>query len=238
MPNSEAQDNHDAAIRQTTMRNLNNVGTGSLIEEGQSTSFQGALSLCLLRDANLHSPEGLRITTSAWIIITKNLVDQPEDSAAIVPGIAATLSPVTRSPSSVLDSVRAIFGLNISETAEVFRITRQTVYQWMRIEDMEQVRSHENRERIKQLYAAAQQWQEYPPLKGRWLHALLPDGNTVLDLLKEPQLNLHALRAAHNALTGVEAARRREEGERATQAVTAIADAFVGLGAGRKARRG
>ena len=128
--------------------------------------------------------------------------------------------------------------LNISETAEVFGVTRQTAYQWMKLTDMEQVRSHENRDRIKQLYRAAQSWQNHPPLKGRWLHALLPAGNTVLDLLKDPQLNLDALHAAYEALAASTADRRREEGERATQAASALAGAFAGLGAGRKARKG
>ncbi|MFN2312703.1 MAG: helix-turn-helix domain-containing protein, partial [Spirochaetia bacterium] len=98
----------------------------------------------------------------------------------------------------VLDWVRAVFGLNISETAEVFGITRQTAYQWLKLTDMEQVRSRENRDRIKLLYGAAQSWQSHPPLKGRWLHALLPAGNTVLDLLKDPQLDLDALHAAYH----------------------------------------
>ena len=103
---------------------------------------------------------------------------------------------------------------------------------------MEQVRSHENRDRIKQLYGAAQSWQNHPPLKGRWLHALLPAGNSVLDLLKDPQLDLDALQSAYQALSASTAGRRREEGERATQAATALAGAFADLGAGRKARKG
>jgi hypothetical protein len=152
--------------------------------------------------------------------------------------LEAALPPVAISPTSVLDGVRAVFGLNISETAEVFGITRQTAYQWMKLTDMEQVRSHENRDRIKQLYGAAQSWQNHPPLKGRWLYALLPAGNTVLDLLKAPQIDLDALQAAYQALAASTADRRREEGERATQAATALAGAFAGLGAGRKARKG
>jgi hypothetical protein len=137
-----------------------------------------------------------------------------------------------------LDGVRAVFGLNISESAEVFRITRQTAYQWMKLTDMEQVRSHENRDRIKQLYGAVRSWQNQSPLTGRWLHALLPTGNTLLDLLKDPQFDLDALQAAYKALAASTADRRREEGARATQAATVLTGAFAGLGAGRKARKG
>ena len=145
---------------------------------------------------------------------------------------------VVLSPASVLDGVRKVFGLNISETAEVFNITRQTAYQWMKLTDMEQVRAHENRDRLMQLYGAAQSWQNLPLLKGRWLYALLPAGNTLLDLLKTHQIDLDALQAAYQALAANTADRRREEGERATQAATALAGAFAGLGAGRKARKG
>lgn len=239
MPHPEVKASNDDAIRQATMRDLYSAGTGSLIVEGQPAPFQSVPSVLMLLGSDyLYFPEVPSITTGACIVITKNQIDQPEDLAAMVPDLEAALSPVARSPASVLDRVRAIFGLNISETAEVFCITRQTVYQWMKLDDMEQVRSHENRNRIKQLYAAAQLWQDYPPLKGHWLHALLPHGNTVFDLLKDLQLDLNALRAARNVLAAGAAARRHEEGERATQAATALAEALAGLGAGRKARRG
>lgn len=142
------------------------------------------------------------------------------------PSLTKELRSIARSPSLVVDLVRTVFGMNISETAEVFGITRQTVYQWMELTKMDQVRSHENRDRIKQLYGAAQLWQSLPTLKGRWLHSLLPTGNTVLDLLKESLVNLDALQDAHKALLASEADRRHEEGERTTQAVTALADAL------------
>jgi hypothetical protein len=60
----------------------------------------------------------------------------------------------------------------------------------------------------------------------------------VLDLLKAAQIDLDALQAAYQALATSTADRRREEGERATQAATALAGAFADLGAGRKARKG
>jgi len=145
---------------------------------------------------------------------------------------------VVVSPATVLDSVRDVFGLNISETAEVFGITRQTAYQWLKLTTMEQVRARENRERLKQLYGATQTWKELPLLKGRWLHALLPSGQTVLDLLKAPQVDPDALRSAHKALASCANERRIQEGERTTQAVSAIAAAFAGLGAGRQVRKG
>jgi len=239
MHNSLALASRDFAIRRGAMRSLYGEGTGSVIVEEQSDPFQGVPRVwMLLNPATPYSREGHSATTGVCIVITKNQIDFPEAPAAMGFNLGAALPPVALSPASVLDGVRAVFGLNISETAEVFGITRQTAYQWMKLTDMEQVRSHENRDRIKQLYGAAQSWQNHPPLKGRWLHALLPAGNTVLDLLKDTQLDLDALQAAYKALAASTADRRREEGERATQAATALAGAFASLGAGRKARKG
>jgi hypothetical protein len=239
MHNSHAQASRDFAIPQGAMRSLYGEGTGSVFVEEQSDPFQGVPRVwMLLNPATPYSREGHSATTGVYIVITKNQIDLPEAHEAIEFNLEAALSPVAISPASVLDGVRAVFGLNISETAEVTGITRQTAYQWMKLTDMEQVRAHENRDRIKQIYGAAQSWQSLPPLKGRWLYALLPAGNTVLDLLKAPQIDLDALQTAYQALAASTADRRRKEGARATQAATALAGAFAGLGAGRKARKG
>jgi hypothetical protein len=236
---SQALASRAFAIRQGTMRSLYGEGTGSVFVEEQSDPFQGVPRVwMLLNPTTPYSPEGHSATTGVYIVITKNQIDLPEAPAAMEFNLEAALPPVAISPASVLEVVRAVFGLNISETAEVFGITRQTAYEWMKLSDMEQVRSHVNRDRIKQLFGAVQSWQNNPPLKGRWLHALLPAGNTVLDLLIDPQLDLDALQAAYKALAASTADRRREEGGRATQAATALAGAFAGLGAGRKARKG
>lgn len=145
--------------------------------------------------------------------------------------------PAAVSPASVLDMVRNAFGLNVSDTAEVFQITRQTAYQWMKLSAMEQVRSHADRERIKVLYRAAQFWNEQPMLKGRWLRAILPTGVTVLDILKANTIDLDTLKAAYATLSGSSAQRRQDEGERAAKAATSLANAFAGLGSGRQERK-
>ncbi|MCW8827592.1 MAG: helix-turn-helix domain containing protein [Gammaproteobacteria bacterium] len=242
MPNSQALANRDYAIRQGVMRNLYGEygeGTGSVIVEEQSASFRSVPRVWeMLISATPYSRESLSATSGVYIVITKNQVVHQEALVSMENNLEAAQQPVVLSPASVLDIVRTVFGLNISETAEVFGITRQTAYQWMKLTDMEQVRSHENRDRIKQLYGAAQSWQTLPPLKGRWLHSLLPTGNTVLDLLKASPVDLDALQAAYQTLFASTPDRRREEGERTTQAVTALAGAFAGLGAGRKSRKG
>lgn len=226
MHNFETRSNRDA-IRQGAMRLLYKEGTGSVIDEEKSDPYQGVPRVWPLLTA--YSQEGHSATAGVCVVFIRNQVVNFEP---------APREHVALSPASVLEGVRAVFSLNISETAEVFGITRQTAYQWMKLTDMEQVRSHENRDRIKQVYSAAQAWKKHQPLKGRWLYALLPAGNTVLELLKAPQIDLDALQAAYQALAASTSDRRRDEGERATQAATALAGAFAGFGAGRKARKG
>lgn len=241
MHNSQAQASRNFEIRQGIMRRFySEAGTGSVIDEAQSAPYQATLrDWDLLSPVALHSQGEHSAPTGACFVVIINSATWSEAHTAGEFNLEAALPSVALSPASVLDRVRTVFGLNISETAEVFGITRQTAYQWLTLSDnMEQVRSHVNRDRIKQLYCAAQSWQNLPPLKGRWLYALLPAGNTVLDLLKAPQIDLDALQAAYQALAASTADRRREEGERTTQAATALAGAFAGLGAGRKARKG
>jgi len=234
----------DFAIRQGAMRRLYGEGTGSVIVEAMSDPYQGVPRLWgLLSPAAPSLREGHSATTCYFLVFIKNQIVSRQAPVAREPNLEmaqppATLPAVALSPASVLSMVRTVFGLNISETAEAFGITRQTAYQWLKLTEMDQVRSRENRDRLKQLYGAAQSWQNHPPLKGRWLHALLPAGNTVLDLLKASRVDLDALQGAYQALSANAAVRRREEGERATRAATALAGAFAGLGAGRKARKG
>lgn len=237
MRNLRALANSDFAIHQGAMRRLYGEGTGSVIDEEHSDPFQGVPRVwILLRSATSHLQEDQSATTGVCVVFIRNQIYPAEVFDAREPIFEA--EPVARSPALVLDRVREVFGLNISETAEVFYITRQTAYQWMKFTDMEQVRSHENRDRLKQLYGAAQAWRNFPPLKGRWLHALLPAGITVFDLLKAARIDLDALQAAYQALTNNTADRRRDEGKRATQAAAALAGAFAGIGAGRRARKG
>lgn len=239
MHNSQTPDSREFAIRQGAMRRLYGEGTGSVIVEAHSAPSQGILGdWDFLLPVAIHSQELHSATTGALFVIVKNCIAYSEVSDALELNLEAARPSVVISPASVLDRVRTAFGLNISETAEVFGITRQTAYQWMNLTSMEQVRAHENRDRLKQLYGVAQSWQSHPPLKGRWLYALLPAGNTVLDLLKATPIDLNALHAAYQALAASTADRRREEGVHATQAVTALAGAFASLGAGRKARKG
>jgi len=218
------------------MRRLYPEGTGSLLVEDESDPFQGVPRLWTMLNPTAQREREAHSATAAFCVVLTKYATEVAFVATTVN--VEAIPQVVLSPASILDKVRTVFGLNVSEMAQVFHITRQTAYQWMSLSGMEQVRSHQNRVRLQQLYEAAMSWQSTRPLTGRWLYALLPSRNTVLDLLKAAPIDLNALRAAYAALVSSADARRREEGERATQAATALAGALTGLGAGRKARKG
>lgn len=223
------------AYPRNVMRRCHSEVTGSVIDEERSILRQDLQGYWPLSVFTAQREFGRRTaTTGQVLVLVRNEVDGPR-----VPVIFHFEAPkMAVSPAAVLEAVRNAFAMNISEAAEVFRITRQTAYQWMKLTDMDQVRARENRERLKQLYAVTQAWKELPPLKGRWLHALLPSGQTVLDLLKAPEVDLNTLRSAHETLASSATERRVQEGERATHAVASFVGAFARLGSGRKDRKG
>jgi hypothetical protein len=232
---SSILDRRHGAFSYSSLRRSYSEVTGSVIDEERSTYHQSPSSIWNLSVFAARNEFGVHSATTGQDLLLMRYEVDGRGSPAV---FAFSMPSVVVSPATVLDSVRDVFGLNISETAEVFGITRQTAYQWLKLTTMEQVRARENRERLKQLYGATQTWKGLPLLKGRWLHALLPSGHTVLDLLKAPQVDLNALRSAHEALASCANERRIQEGERTTQAVSAIAAAFAGLGAGRQVRKG
>lgn len=237
MQESPVLDRRHGTFQRSAMRRCYSEVTGSVIDEERSTHLQHQ-NLPSFWTLSVFAAQsnfgGHSATTGQDLILVRYEVDGKRTPAMLY---FATPS-VAVSPAAVLENVRNVFALNISETADVFGITRQTAYQWLKLTAMEQVRAKENRERLKQLYGATQAWNDLPPLKGRWLHALLPSGQTVLDLLKAPKVDLNTLRAAHEALASSATERRVQEGERATQAVASFVGAFTGLGSGRQDRKG
>jgi hypothetical protein len=232
---STAFDRALGARPRSVMRRRNSEMTGSVIDEARSIHHPDLPSYWSLGVFTDQREFGHKTaTTGQELVLFRNEVDR----TVVVLGYHFEASQTAVSPAAVLEAVRSVFNMNISEAAEVFRVTRQTAYQWMKLTNMDLVRARENRERLKQLYAASQAWRDLPPLKGRWLHSLLPSGRTLVDLLKAPEIDLNALRLAHTSLASSSNERHIQEGVRTTQAVAALADAFTGLGSSRKVRKG
>ncbi len=96
-------------------------------------------------------------------------------------------SPVT--PASIVDMVRRTFSLNVSDTADVFKVSRPTIYQWSKLESMDLIRASQDRDRLKTLYGIVVGWAARPALRGPWYRQVLPSGQSVVDLLKGERID-------------------------------------------------
>lgn len=215
-----ARQHRNAVLQGAAMRYLSEESTGSSI----TTPFQPVSPLLWPLLVVNHVHGGQSATTGMYVMIITSEAEK-QQAAAIT-------------PASVVDQARTVFGLNISDTADVFGVSRPTIYQWMRLGDIDLVRSSQYKERIKAVYRATQLWQKFRPLTGRWQQAILPSGICLLDLLKTEQADLAALEEAYAFLAATGDQRRKEEGARAQKAVAALADAFGDLAKEANARRG
>lgn len=155
----------------------------------------------------------------------------------VKPWSAADFTPVAvLSPAQMIEAIRDVFRLTVSESAQVLRISRPTVYQWERLTDIEAIRAHDDRDRLKQIYRLAQTWSQLSPLSGNWLHATLASGKSVFDLLCEEHINDSVLLQAHKQLQATLQGLRAAEHDRSVAAVKAMKDAFSRLAVNEKQR--
>lgn len=140
---------------------------------------------------------------------------------------ACSVGPV--SPAHVVEIVRKTFSLNVSDAAEVFRVSRPTIYQWAKLDAMDQIRSSQDRERLKRLYEISTVWMARPKLRGRWYVQPLASGKTILDLLKDENLDsaeflrFHAqLEQQSSLLQGLEHMRAKSAAVNLRQAMSAM----------------
>lgn len=223
MPQADlARQHRDELFPQGAMRYLREESTGSSI----TTPAQSVTSLIWPLLVVGHAPGGQSATTGMYVLLDRLTSEADLHQAAVI------------TPASVVDLARTVFSLNISDTADVFGVSRPTIYQWMKLGDIDLVRSSQYKERIKMVYRATQFWQKFRPLTGRWQQAILPSGACLFDLLKAEKIDLAALEEAYAFLDATGEKRRKEEGARAKKAVGALADAFANLAKEANARRG
>jgi hypothetical protein len=115
------------------------------------------------------------------------------------------------------------FSLNLSDTAAVLRVSRPTVYAWLR--DDSEPQEH-NIHRIDRLYALAKEWRETSPAPlGDCNRRIVHSGRSILELLSEADLNDSTIRAAFS--TARRAMDRTGEGRRGRRSRSAeVADRF------------
>lgn len=226
MPQADLARQHRNAVLQGAMRYVNEESTGGSITADAHTSFQMVTPRMWPLLVVKHAHSGQSATTGMYVVMDRVTSEADKHQATAI------------TPASVVDQTRTVFSLNISDTADVFSVSRPTIYQWMKLEDIDLVRASQDRDRIKAVYRATRLWQKFRPLTGRWQQAILPSGACLLDLLKEAQIDLAALEQAYDFLAATGNKRRKEQSARAQKAVAALADAFSDLTKESNARRG
>lgn len=238
--------NPEEALRETTARYAplrcypsQNVGynTGSSLVAADANEYiQYYLSKWTQEDcANSHHTgfpippnECLEFTGSGSVLIYEV---KPETALAF--GTAASIV----SPAEMVKTVRGTFMLTISDSAQVLKVSRPTVYQWSSLSDIEQIRSRKDRDRLKQLYRLSQWWNQRGQLSGRWLHETLSNGKSVLDLLSEEPIDENALFSAQSQLMANRSRLRTAERERSVAAARSLKRAFSRMASHEESRK-
>lgn len=140
-------------------------------------------------------------------------------------------------PAGIVSLVRKVFGLSVSDAASAFRVSRPTIYQWAEQDNIELVRSREDRERMRSLYRLARAWEARERVLGRWQKDVLANGSSVFDMLCAPVIDTKAVLKAHESLLAAQGRLHREEHQRAVSAVSALKGAFERLAENEKQRQ-
>ena len=99
----------------------------------------------------------------------------------------------------MLQAIRAAFGLNVSQMADVLHVKRMTIYTWLKENAMDTLHQG-NRDRLLALYDIATRWSGNMPLSGPYLHERLPMGASLFDLLTASQLDHDAILGTYEIL--------------------------------------
>lgn len=167
---------------------------------------------------------------------TPNLIDYTAGVRAqvryyLTNSAATTAQPSVAqvSPSTIVDLVRNTFALTIRDAADVFQVSRPTIYQWLKLESIDLIRSSADRDRLKRLYSIAVAWTSRPKLSGRWYQLVLPSGQTLLDILKGENLDSQEFSRFHTLLTQQSSLLQSQEHIRARSAIDGMRDSFADM---------
>lgn len=123
-------------------------------------------------------------------------------------------------PAARIAEARDRLSLNVTQFADVMRVGRPSVYGWIREETM----PRENQQlRLKELYDVAREWRDLSDIPvGKYLVMPLSDGASLLQLLREPELDRQRIsRSMRQIASAIQAAeyRKRASGYRSMASV-------------------
>jgi hypothetical protein len=109
-----------------------------------------------------------------------------------------------RTVSDDVATIKAAFGLSVSQLAEVLKVKRPTIYSWIDSDQAPDSLRKANRDRLSELCGFAKAWNEVihvPP--GKYLTANLGDNSNLFQLLRAMPLDHQAIRQAISAIREV-----------------------------------
>jgi hypothetical protein len=125
--------------------------------------------------------------------------------------------PALTTPAEMVEELRAAFGLNVTQLAQILHVERITVYAWLRTDRMEKL-SSTNRTRLWRLYQIAKQWRRCAPLSGKYLVEIIPGRETtLLQMLCAQQLDPGQFAHAYELLARATSPTARTQQHRADQ---------------------
>lgn len=119
--------------------------------------------------------------------------------APIASGQRSQQSPDPLSVKDKLNTIRATFGLSVLQLAQVMRVERVTIYDWLRKNAIDSS-SGTSRARLTELCTIATTWASFTPLSGKFLQEPLPNGSCLLDVLISDPLNTREILKAYEDL--------------------------------------
>lgn len=109
---------------------------------------------------------------------------------------------VPAAPDEMLGAVRDFFGLNVTQTAKVFRVERPTIYLWSSLHDSSKVRT-QNLDRMKALFCLAEKCKRIDTLGSEALQWGLSDGTSFLEMISEERIDETSLISTWKMLSSI-----------------------------------
>jgi len=150
---------------------------------------------------------------------------------------AASPTSAIVSPAEMVAYVRDTFCLEKSEMADIYGVSRPTIYEWEKLKKIDADLHDSYKSRIKNLYRISMKWRDMGKIKGDWLHKMLMSGKSVLDLLKASTLDENAIASAHQQLSALQPVLLQREADRGADMINALGNGLLKMDATQKKRR-
>jgi hypothetical protein len=114
-------------------------------------------------------------------------------------GSPSAPTPESATPKSMVAMIRSVWGLNITQLAQVLNVERPTIYLWSSLTDIHRVQ-RQKLDRLLTIYRLAQQWQAKGVLPSTCLTTVIGTAPTLLELLSAQDMASTTILQLHEQL--------------------------------------